>query len=165
MEIETFKDGAFNADFHKRFEKTTESLTKHARWLKWFGLTYMIFSFFLLIIKGAQFYRILMMNEISHGNNNKTEALQEEFKLIQKDYEDEQKSNLIWQTFVTQSDDQMCVLMGNKDTLVVVHAMNLFVILLFFLQGYYMYKSAAPTLRNVLLVRSGPIENANEVLE
>ena len=74
-----------------------------------------------------------MMNEISHGNNNKTEALQEEFKLIQKDYEDEQKSNLIWQTFVTQSDDQMCVLMGNKDTLVVVHAMNLFVILLFFL--------------------------------
>ena len=65
---------------------------------------------------------------------------------------------------VTQSDDKMCVLMGNKDTLVVVHGMNLFVILLFFLQGYYMYKSAAPTVRNVQLVQSVPLENANEAL-
>ena len=112
----------------------------------------MIGSLILLIVKGAQMYRIVMMNEISHGNNNKTEALQEEFKAIQKDYEDEQNSNFIWQSLVTQSDDKMCVLMGNKDTLVVVHGMNLFVIVAFFIQGFYMYKSAAPTLRNVELV-------------
>ena len=164
MEIDTYKNNAFNADFHKRFEKITTSLVKHARWLKWFGLAYMIVSFVLLLVKGAQMYRIIMMNEMSHGNNNKNEDLQEEFKAIQKDYEEEQKSNLIWQSLVTQSDDKMCVLMGNKDTLVVVHGMNLFVILLFFLQGYYMYKSAAPTVRNVQLVQSVPLENANEAL-
>ena len=152
MEIDSYKNDLFNADFRKRFNKVTESLQKHSRWLKWFGLAYMIGSLILLIVKGAQMYRIVMMNEISHGNNNKTEALQEEFKAIQKDYEDEQNSNFIWQSLVTQSDDKMCVLMGNKDTLVVVHGMNLFVIVAFFIQGFYMYKSAAPTLRNVELV-------------
>ena len=152
MEIDTYKKNMFNADFHKRFDKYSASLVKHARWLNWFGLAYMIVSFLLLLVKGAQFYRIIWMNEISHGNNNKAEDLQEEFKAIQKDYEDEQNSSFLWQSLVTQSDDKMCVLMGNKSTLVVVHAMNLFVLLLFFLQGFYMYKSAAPTLRNVLLV-------------
>ena len=59
----------------------------------------------------------------------------------------------------------MCILMGNKDTLITVHAMNLFVIALFFLQGFYMYKTTAPTLKNVRLVQNVPLENANEFLE
>ena len=58
----------------------------------------------------------------------------------------------------------MCVLMGNKDTLVTVHAMNLVVYVLFFMQGFYMFKTVTPTLRNVTLVQSVPVENAPETL-
>ena len=77
---------------------------------------------------------------------------------------DEQDSNIFWRTFVAQSEDKMCVLMGNKDTLVTVHAMNLVVYVLFFMQGFYMFKTVTPTLRNVTLVQSVPVENAPETL-
>ena len=69
------ENGIMSADFMMRYEKVVLAVHKHSRWLSWFGLAYMIFSILLFIVKGFQMWRILTMNEISHGNNNKTQAL------------------------------------------------------------------------------------------